>query len=330
LCIAVRKLTRVASLAAATAVLALAVPGAISQAQTNAPQPSLSELITQAKQLEFQINSLSEQYDGLRIQLSRAQANERIAKQAEQRDSAALAAGQAAISQLAAQRYMGSGLDPALQAFTAASPGDFLRQASTITEMDQSSGNQVSRLNAAESQALRARETAVQQIAAVQAIESQMNTKRAAINAKIDKVNSAAMTQAMAIYSATGQYPNVSIPTANTVGAQALQYALTKRGDPYVWGAAGPSEFDCSGLVVWAFAQVGISLPHYTGDLWNSGMHVSRNALEPGDLLFFFGDISHVAMYLGNGLMLEAVSSGIPVRVDPVNWGVYVGAVRIG
>jgi cell wall-associated NlpC family hydrolase len=196
--------------------------------------------------------------------------------------------------------------------------------------MDQSSGNQVSRLNAAESQALRARETAVQQIAAVQAIESQMNTKRAAINAKIDKVNSAAMTQAMAIYSATGQYPNVSIPTANTVGAQALQYALTKRGDPYVWGAAGPSEFDCSGLVVWAFAQVGISLPHYTGDLWNSGMHVSRNALEPGDLLFYFADISHVSMYLGNGLQVEASTYGVPVRVDAVSWGAFVGAVRIG
>jgi cell wall-associated NlpC family hydrolase len=326
----VRKLTGVASLAAVTAVLALAVPGATSEAQTTAPQPSLTELIAQAKQLEFQINALSEQYDGLRIQLSRAQADERIAKQAEQRDAAALAAGQDAISRLAAERYMGSGLNPAMQAFTAASPEDFLRQASTITEMDQSSGNQVSRLNAAENQALRARETAQQQIAAVQAIESQMSAKRTAINAKIDKVNSAAMAQAMAVYSATGQYPNVSIPTANTVGAQALQYALTKRGDPYVWGAAGPSAFDCSGLVVWAFAQVGISLPHYTGDLWNSGMHVSRNALEPGDLLFYFADISHVSMYLGNGLQVEASTYGVPVRVDAVSWGAFVGAVRIG
>ena len=92
-----------------------------------------------------------------------------------------------------------------------------------------------------------------------------MDGKKKLILAKIDKVNSAAMKQAMAIFEQTGQYPKVTIPTANTVGAQALQAAITRLGDPYVWGAAGPSQFDCSGLVMWAYAQVGISLPHYTG-----------------------------------------------------------------
>ena len=115
-----------------------------------------------------------------------------------------------------------------------------------------------------------------------------MNVKQKAIEAKIDVVNSAAMKQAMAVFTQTGQYPNISIPTANTVGAQALQAAITREGDPYVWGAAGPSAFDCSGLVVWAYAQEGISLPHYTGSLWNSGVHVARADLEPGDLVFFF------------------------------------------
>ncbi len=329
MCIAVRKLTGVASLAAVTAALALVVPGAVSEAQTSTPRPSLSSLLAQAKQLEFQINALSEQYDGLRIQLSRAQADEKIAMQAEQRDAAALDASQAAISRLAAENYMGSGLDPALQALTTSDPESFLRQASTITELDQSSGSRVSALNQAEAQAQRARETAQQQVADVNAIQAQMNAKKTVINAEIDKVNSAAMAQAMAVYTATGQYPNISIPTANTVGAQALQYALTRRGAPYVWGAAGPWQFDCSGLVVWSFAQVGISLPHYTGDLWNSGMHVSRSDLEPGDLLFYFADISHVAMYLGDGLQIEASTYGVPVRVDAVNWPAFVGAVRI-
>ncbi|HEX6520808.1 MAG TPA: C40 family peptidase [Streptosporangiaceae bacterium] len=324
-----RKLTGVASLAVVASALALVVPGAVSEAQTNAPKPSLSTLLAQAKQLEFQINALSEQYDGLRIQLSRAQADAKMAQQAEQRDSAALADGRAAISQLAAENYMGSGLDPAMQALTISDPESFLRQASTITELDQSSGSRVSVLNQAEAQAQRARATAQQQIANVQAIQAQMTAKKKTINAEIDKVNSAAMAQAMAIYTATGQYPNVTIPTANTVGAQALQYALTRRGDPYVWGAAGPNQFDCSGLVVWSFAQVGISLPHYTGDLWNSGVHVSRNDLEPGDLLFYFADISHVAIYLGNGLQIEASTFGVPVKVDAVSWGAFVGAVRI-
>src|SRR5437773_5753940 len=117
-CIAVRKLSRAASLAAATAMLAVAVPGGISAAQVIAPNPDLQTLVAQAKQLEFQINSLSEQYDGLRIQLTRAQANAKIAQQAASRGQAALAVGQQAIAQLAAANYMNSGLDPTFQALT--------------------------------------------------------------------------------------------------------------------------------------------------------------------------------------------------------------------
>jgi peptidoglycan DL-endopeptidase CwlO len=326
----VRKLSGAAILAAATAALALAVPAADSMAQTTSSQPSLTTLVAQAKQLEFQINALSEQYDGLRIQLSRAQTDAQIAEQAATRDASALAIGQRAMAQLAAENYMNAGLDPTLQALTAGNPAQFLSQASTITEIDQSSGDRVSTLSNAEDQDLRARQTASQQLTAVKALEAQMNTKKAAIEAAIDKVNSAAMKQAMATFTQTGQYPDITIPTESTVGGQALEAALTRRGDPYVWGAAGPDEFDCSGLVVWAFAQEGITLPHFTGDLWESGVHVPRADLEPGDLVFFFPDISHVGIYLGDGLMIDAPDFGEVVQVEPVFWDEYVGAVRIG
>ncbi len=235
-----RKLSGAAGLAAATAALALIVPGGISAAQTIAPKPNLTTLVAQAKQLEFQINALSEQYDGLRIQLTRAQANARIAQQAASRGAAALAAGQQAVAQLAAANYMNSGLDPTFQALTTGDPQQFLSQASAIAELDQSSGVKVSTLTNQVTQALRDKQTADQQIAAVNALEAQMDAKKKIINAKIDKVNSAAMKQAMAVFEQTGHYPNITIPTANTVGAQALQEAITKEGDPYVWGAAGP------------------------------------------------------------------------------------------
>jgi peptidoglycan DL-endopeptidase CwlO len=325
----VRKLSRAASLAAATATLALAVPGGISAAQVIAPKPDLKALVAQAKQLEFQINSLSEQYDGLRIQLTRAKANAQIAQQAASRGQAALAVGQQAIAQLAAANYINSGLDPTFQALTTGDAAQFLSQASAIAEMDQSSGVMVSALSQQVTQALRQKQTAEQQIAAVNALETQMNAKKKLILAKIDTVNSAAMKQAMTIFEQTGQYPKVTIPTANTVGAQALQAALSRLGDPYVWGAVGPDEFDCSGLVMWAYAQVGISLPHYTGSQWNSGVHVSRNDLEPGDLVFFFSNISHVGMYIGNGLMIDAPNFREVVRVEPIYWSAFVGAVRI-
>jgi peptidoglycan DL-endopeptidase CwlO len=329
-CFAVRKLSGAAILAAATAALALAVPAADSMAQTTSSQPSLTTLVAQAKQLEFQINALSEQYDGLRIDLSRAQTDAQIAEQAATRDAAALAIGQRAMAQLAAENYMNAGLDPTLQALTAGNPAQFLSQASTITEIDQSSGDRVSTLSNAEDQDLRARQTANQQLTAVKALEAQMNTKKAAIEAAIDQVNSAAMKQAMGIFTQTGQYPDITIPTESTVGGQALEAALTRRGDPYVWGAAGPDEFDCSGLVVWAYAQEGITLPHFTGDLWQSGVHVPRSDLEPGDLVFFYPDISHVGIYVGDGLMIDAPDFGEVVRVEPVFWDEYVGAVRIG
>jgi cell wall-associated NlpC family hydrolase len=317
-------------LAGAAAALALILPGGISAAQTTAPKPNLTTLVAQAKQLEFQINALSEQYDGLRLQLARAQANARIAESAASRGTAALALSQQAVAQLAAANYMSSGLDPTFQALTTGDPQQFLSQASAVTELNQSSSVKMNTLSNQVTQALRDKQTADQQIAQVNALEAQMNAKKKVINYKIDQVNSAAMKQAMAIFTQTGQYPNIPIPTANTVGAQALQAAISKEGDPYVWGAAGPGAFDCSGLVVWAYAQEGIALPHYTGSLWNSGMHVARSDLEPGDLVFFFSDISHVGIYIGNGMMIDAPDFGVPVKVDPVYWGAYVGAVRIG
>jgi len=330
LCIAVRKLSGAAGLAGAAAALALILPGGISAAQTTAPKPNLTTLVAEAKQLEFQINALSEQYDGLRLQLARAQANAKIAQNAASRGAAALAVGQQVVAQLAAANYMNSGLDPTLAALTTGDPQQFLGQASAITELDQSSGMMVNTLSSQVTQALRDKQTADQQITQVNALQAQMDAKKKVIDAKIDQVNSAAMKQAMAVFTQTGQYPDISIPTANTVGAQALQAALTRVGDPYVWGAAGPGQFDCSGLVVWAFAQEGIALPHYTGSLWNSGIHVARQDLEPGDLVFFFADISHVGIYIGNGLMIDAPDFGVPVHVEPVYWSAYVGAVRIG
>jgi peptidoglycan DL-endopeptidase CwlO len=326
----VRRRSGAASLAAVAAALALLVPAADSSAQTASPQPSLATLVAQAKQLEFQINALSEQYDGLRIQLGRAQADAQIAEQAAARDAKALASGQRAVAQLAAENYMSAGLDPSLQALAVGNPEQFLAQASTMAELDQSSADMFSMLSHQESQDQRARQTADQQLAAVSGLKAALNAKQEAITAKIDQVNRAAMKRAMAIYTQTGQYPDITIPTANTVGAQALAAAMSRRGDPYVWGAAGPGAFDCSGLVVWAFAQVGITLPHYTGDLWNSGVHIPRADLEPGDLVFFFPDISHVGIYLGDGLMIDAPDFGEVVRIDPVYWAYFVGAVRIG
>ena len=314
--------------ATAVAVAVLLQPGA-SEAATARLQPSLSQLVAEATQLSNQVDSLSQQYDGLQIQMSHAKTEEGLAKLAAARAAKAMAGSQVAVDQLAAMGYMNQGLDPTLQLLTSGDPEEFLNQASTVLELDNQASMRLTTLQKSKIASQRAQATAREEIATVNQLQVQINGKVKSIQSKLDILNSSTMTQAMAVFDQTGSYPNVVLPEAKTVGIVALQAAETREGDPYVWGAAGPDEFDCSGLVVWAFAQEGISLPHYTGSLWNSGMHVSRADLEPGDLLFFFADISHVGFYMGDGMMLDAPSAGQDVMVQPVYWSAFVGAVRI-
>ena len=115
-----------------------------------------------------------------------------------------------------------------------------------------------------------------------------------------------------------------------------LRAALSRRGMPYVWGAAGPSAFDCSGLVQWSFAQAGILVPRVADDQALAGPAVSVARLAAGDLLFYRtepakpGYISHVAIYLGNGWMIQAPQAGMNVDVVPVDLGnEFAGAVQV-
>jgi cell wall-associated NlpC family hydrolase len=316
-------------LAAGTAALVAVLPGGIGGAQTVQPQPSLTSLVAQARQLSNEIDSLGQQIDGLRIQLSQARAEAKLAEQAAARDEKSVNSTQIAVAALAAQSYMDLGSDPTLELLTSGNPNAFLNEAATVTELDNNAGLRYTQVHTAQLAAERARTTAEQQIADATTLQTQLNAKTSVIDQEIGKINSSAMEQAMQIFDSTGSYPTFTLPTENTVGAIALRYALTRRGDAYVWGAAGPSQFDCSGLVVWSFAQEGISLPHYTGSLWDLGTHVSEADLEPGDLVFFFADESHVGIFVGNGLMVDAPTFGQPVQVQQIDWSAYVGAVRI-
>lgn len=119
-----------------------------------------------------------------------------------------------------------------------------------------------------------------------------------------------------------------SVP-AGPIGERAVAYAMKKLGCPYVWAASGPNSFDCSGLTMWAYGKVGVSLPHYSGDQYNHGTHVSRSQLAPGDLVFFGSTIHHVGMYIGNGKFIEAPYTGADVRITKLSSrSDYHGACR--
>jgi cell wall-associated NlpC family hydrolase len=107
-----------------------------------------------------------------------------------------------------------------------------------------------------------------------------------------------------------------------------VKIALKYLGRPYVWAASGPRTFDCSGFTRFVYAQVGVRLPHSSRLQINYGARVSRANLQPGDLLFFYSPIHHVAIYLGNGNMVHAPHTGDVVSIDPVYWQYFVGACR--
>jgi cell wall-associated NlpC family hydrolase len=102
---------------------------------------------------------------------------------------------------------------------------------------------------------------------------------------------------------------------SNAAAQKAVDTALAQVGDPYVWGGAGPNSFDCSGLTQFAYKAAGVSLPHSSRMQSTIGTPVSLNALKPGDLVFFYSPVSHVAMYIGNGQIVHASTAGKPVKV---------------
>jgi cell wall-associated NlpC family hydrolase len=98
-----------------------------------------------------------------------------------------------------------------------------------------------------------------------------------------------------------------------------VQAALTQVGSSYVWGGAAPGGFDCSGLVMWAFQQAGISLPHSSQAQSQGGQPVALSDLQPGDVLTFYSDASHSGIYVGDGMVIHSSTYGVPVRVVPMN-----------
>ena len=179
---------------------------------------------------------------------------------------------------------------------------------------------------------------AAQRDRAKSAVARQMNYLdglKVSIRKMIDEQQAAAAAAAAASATAAGSGTappsNLPNPPASTLGGQAVAIAERYLGVPYVWGGASPSGFDCSGLTMYVYAQLGIHLAHYTGDQWNEGTHVSYSQLAPGDLVFFYGE-EHVGIYIGGGLFIHAPHTGTVVQIASLSGyyaGVFDGGVRV-
>jgi peptidoglycan DL-endopeptidase CwlO len=110
--------------------------------------------------------------------------------------------------------------------------------------------------------------------------------------------------------------------------ATAVSAAMAQLGKPYVWAAAGPGGFDCSGLVQYAYAAAGVALPHSSGAQASMGRAVTRDQLQPGDVIGFYSPVSHVGIYIGNGQMVHAPTSGDVVKVVNIDYMGQITAMR--
>jgi cell wall-associated NlpC family hydrolase len=150
------------------------------------------------------------------------------------------------------------------------------------------------------------------------------------VQARLSAEQAANQLQTLDSLGASAATPDGSVaPPSQYTGVVAI--AMRYLGVPYVWGGSSPSGFDCSGFVAYVYAQVGVSLPHYTGAQWNVGVAVSRGDLQPGDLVFFDG-LGHVGIYIGGNEFIHAPHTGTVVQISSLSgWyaDTYVGARRI-
>ena len=316
------------------------------------------DAVTKIGELSRQAEQLTEQMHAAELDLDKKVQAQTAAEQAHANDLAALDAArlqlssyQGSVNTLAASVYMGGRTDGLNAILTAASPQGLIDKMAVQRVMGIEMSAQMQsfrdlsaeavRIEAASATSAAEAKTAADEAAAVRADlqgkQSQLQVQIAAVKSRYALLTAlqratlagpAALPPAILAAPAPEAAPSNEISALAALpspgagsgeGSVAVQAALTRLGAPYVWGAAGPGAFDCSGLIMWAYQQAGIFLPHSSYALAAGGQPVSLDQMEPGDVITYYSDASHVGMYVGNGMMVHASTFGVPVAVVPVN-----------
>jgi cell wall-associated NlpC family hydrolase len=322
-----RRIGRIRSglLIGATAALTVTVlPGtasAVPEHVTTAEQAM--QLATEA---DHELEVVTEQLNEAKVVLERQQADVAAAEQAAAEAQARLDALDGQIRQLARTAYTGDGLSELDVMLTSDSADEFLHQLGTLDAIAGHTNELVTEIAVVSDNAATAKAAAEKATAEAQAAVDAIGKQQAELKDKIADYQRqyAALTapqQEQVSRAHAGEA--TAVPSGVVAPSQAAQVAvdtaLAQVGDPYVWGASGPDAFDCSGLTQYAYSAAGVSLPHSSRSQSGMGQAVSRDQLQPGDLLFYYSPTSHVAMYIGNGQMVHASTSGKPVQVVSFN-----------
>jgi cell wall-associated NlpC family hydrolase len=305
---------------AASACVGLAIlPG------TAAATPTPADITRLVADASHQLEVISEQVNTARTQFDQQKAAADQADQAAVEAKSRLDAMQGQVRQIARTVYTTGDVSRLDVLLSSKSAKDFVAQMGTLDEI---AGHQTAVLDQATSRAKAAAKAQAKADAAAAAAKKTLDaitTKQGQLQSQISDYQKqyAALTapQQQAVSRVTAGQAVAAAPVAAPVAASsqaaaiAVQTALAQVGKPYVWGASGPGSFDCSGLTMYSYAAAGVALPHSSSGQSTMGTPVSRSQLQPGDLVFFYSPVSHVGMYIGNGQMVHASTSGTPVQV---------------
>jgi cell wall-associated NlpC family hydrolase len=320
---------------AAAALTITALPGGAAAAPGDAA--NVAQLAADASR---QLEVVTEQVNEAKVQLDLQQAAVTAADQAAADAQSKLDGYDGQIRQLARSAYTGNANDGLTRIDVLLSSGsadEFVHQLGTLDAIAGRTNEQVAAVAAAADEAKKTQADADAAQAAAQKTYDDIAAQQKDLQAKIadyqrqyDSLTAPQQQQVAASHGDTQAVPS-GVVAPSGAAQKAVDTALAQVGDPYVWGAGGPDAFDCSGLTQYAFSAAGVSLPHSSSSQARMGTPVSRDQLQPGDLVFFYSPVSHVGMYIGNGQMVHASTSGQPVKVASLDsMGSYNSARRIG
>ncbi|MFD7709091.1 NlpC/P60 family protein [Streptomyces sp. NPDC059785] len=302
-----------AAVAALGAVPALAAP-------KDDTRSRVDRLLTQAERATEAYNKADERADALREQVSAAQ--DEIARQQDRINTL-----RDAVGSLAGAQYRSGGMDPSLALLFAADPDDYLDRATALDRIGVHQAGELKDLRTAMRELAQRREEATRKLAQLEKSRRIVARHKKSVEQKLARarqlLNSlpAGRRDAYGRASRDGRdAPDLgaTVPGSGRAAA-AMAAARSALGRPYVWGAAGPSGFDCSGLMQWSYAQAGVGLPRTSQAQRYAGHQVPLSQARPGDLVAYRSDASHIGMYAGNGQVIHAPYPGAPVRYDPVD-----------
>ncbi|MDF3301075.1 C40 family peptidase [Streptomyces tropicalis] len=311
------------------------------------PQPTPGQVRAKVERLYQEAETATEQYDGAREKADAAEGRIRTLGDRAARAQQELNTARDALGTVAAAQYRDGGFSPTLHLMLSDDPGQYLdgaefaeragvRQSAAVArvrrrlrEIDQlraAAHDEVTSLRAHQAELKRQKGTVTGKLAEARRLLARLSPgQRASVGG--DGGTGRASRLAGDVRDALGAAGSAAAPTSRA--AAAITYAQRKLGSPYVWGATGPDAFDCSGLIQAAYRSAGVSLPRTTYAQINAGRRVSRSELLPGDLVFFYSGISHVGLYIGNGMMIHAPNPSAPVRVAPIDQMPFAGATRV-